>query len=257
MYAHKRSVFFGLTMLGGLLLTVGCHKHPPRAPAPAAPPPAPAPAPPSQPTVNLAVAPATIEKGQSSTITWSTTSATEVEITPGIGKVEPSGTTTVSPADSTTYILTATGPGGRATTSARLTVAAAPPPVTPGPPSEVEEQQMFDSEVRDAYFDFNKSDIREDAQQTLNANAAFFKAHTNINFTIEGHCDERGSEEYNLGLGERRAEAAKQFLVNLGVSAVRIFTISYGKERPQCNEQTEECWQKNRRAHFKMGRESK
>ena len=257
MYAHKRSVFFGLTMLGGLLLTVGCHKHPPRAPAPAAPPPAPAPAPPSQPTVNLAVAPATIEKGQSSTITWSTTSATEVEITPGIGKVEPSGTTTVSPADSTTYILTASGPGGRATTSARLTVAAAPPPVTPGPPSEVEEQQMFDSEVRDAYFDFNKSDIREDAQQTLNANAAFFKAHTNINFTIEGHCDERGSEEYNLGLGERRAEAAKQFLVNLGLSADRIFTISYGKERPQCNEQTEECWQKNRRAHFKMGRESK
>ena len=257
MYAHKRSVFFGLTMLGGLLLTVGCHKHPPRAPAPAAPPPAPAPAPPSQPTVNLAVAPATIEKGQSSTITWSTTSATDVEITPGIGKVEPSGTTTVSPADSTTYILTATGPGGRATTSARLTVAAAPPPVTPGPPSEVEEQQMFDSEVRDAYFDFDKSDIREDAQQTLNANAAFFKAHTNINFTIEGHCDERGSEEYNLGLGERRAEAAKQFLVNLGLSADRIFTISYGKERPQCMEQTEECWQKNRRAHFKMGRESK
>ena len=257
MYAHKRSVFFGLTMLGGLLLTVGCHKHPPRAPAPAAPPPAPAPAPPSQPTVNLAVAPATIEKGQSSTITWSTTSATDVEITPGIEKVEPSGTTTVSPADSTTYILTATGPGGRATTSARLTVAAAPPPVTPGPPSEVEEQQMFDSEVRDAYFDFDKSDIREDAQQTLNANAAFFKAHTNINFTIEGHCDERGSEEYNLGLGERRAEAAKQFLVNLGVSADRIFTISYGKERPQCSEQTEECWQKNRRAHFKMGRESK
>jgi len=257
MYSHKRSYILGLTILGGLLLAVGCHKKPVQAPPPAAPPPAPAPAPPAEPTVNLSVTPATIEKGQSATVTWSTTDATDVEITPGIGKVEPSGTSTVSPPDSTTYILTATGPGGRKTTSVRLTVAAPPPPVTPGPPSEVEEQQMFDSEVRDAYFDFDKSDIREDAQQTLNANAAFFKAHTNINFTVEGHCDERGSEEYNLGLGERRAEATKQFLVNLGVSADRIFTISYGKERPQCTEQTEECRQKNRRAHFKMGREGK
>src|SRR2546427_12650952 len=103
MYAHKRSVIFGLTMLGGLLLTVGCHKHPPRAPAPAAPPPAPAPAPPSQPTVTLAVAPATIEKGQPSRITWSRTRATDVEIAPGIGKEEPWGTNTASPADSATY----------------------------------------------------------------------------------------------------------------------------------------------------------
>jgi peptidoglycan-associated lipoprotein len=260
MFAHKRNLILSLTILGGLLVTAGCHKKEVRAPAaPAAPPPAPAaPAPPPQPTVSLTVSPATVEKGQSATLAWTTTNATDVEITPDIGKVGPSGSSSVSPTDSTTYILTATGPGGRATESARLTVSApAPPPVTPGAESEVQEEQMFETEVRDAYFDFNKSDIREDAQQTLTANAAFFKAHPNLNFTVEGHCDERGSEEYNLGLGERRAESAKEFLVNLGVSADRIFTISYGKERPQCTDHTEECWQKNRRAHFKMGRESK
>jgi len=260
MFMRKRSLMIS-SVLGCLALTLGgCHKKEVRAPAvDTTPPPAPAaPAPPPKPEVTLSVSPATIDKGQSATLAWSTTNATDVAVSPNIGKVDPSGTAMVSPSDSTTYILTATGPGGTASQSARLTVSPPPPPpVTPGAESEVQEQQMFDSEVRDAYFDFNKSDIRQDAQQTLNADATFFKAHPSIHFTVEGHCDERGSEEYNLGLGERRAEAAKEFLVNLGVSPDRIFTISYGKERPQCTDHTEQCWQKNRRAHLKMGQESK
>jgi peptidoglycan-associated lipoprotein len=129
-----------------------------------------------------------------------------------------------------------------------------PPPPPPAPkPVEVSEEELFGQNVKDAYFDYDKSDIRPDAQQTLTADADFLKAHPGIRFTIEGHCDERGSEEYNLGLGDRRANAAKNFLVNLGVSADRIGTISYGKSRPTCTESNEDCWQKNRRGHFRFG----
>jgi peptidoglycan-associated lipoprotein len=165
----------------------------------------------------------------------------------------------VTPQDSTTYTLTVTGPGGTNTGTARVTVTVPPPPPPPPPPKPVEisEEELFEKTVRDAYFDYNKSDIRADAQQTLTTDADFFKAHAGVKFTIEGHCDERGSEEYNLGLGDRRANAAKNFLVNSGVSADRISPISYGKSRPVCTESNEECWQKNRRAHFRLGTEAK
>jgi len=119
------------------------------------------------------------------------------------------------------------------------------------------QEKSFENEAKSAYFDFDKSGIRPDAQQTLTADADFFKAHQGVKFTIEGHCDERGSEEYNLGLGDRRATAAKNFLVNLGISADRISMISYGKSRPVCSEHNEGCWQKNRRAHFRFGTETK
>ena len=120
---------------------------------------------------------------------------------------------------------------------------------------------MFAQNVKDAYFDFDKSDIRPDAQQVLGANADFLKQHPTIKFTIEGKCDDRGSEEYNLGLGDRRATAAKNFLVNAGVTADVILTISYGKSRPVsgCDQsaKTEDCWQQNRVDHFQIGAESK
>lgn len=130
----------------------------------------------------------------------------------------------------------------------------APPPP---PPPTVSEEDLFKQNIKDAFFDFDKSDIRPDAQTALNADADFLKQHPNIKFTIEGHCDERGSEEYNLGLGQRRADAAKNYLVNLGISADNITTISYGKDRPFCTEHNEECWQQNRRAHLVFGTESK
>jgi peptidoglycan-associated lipoprotein len=106
--------------------------------------------------------------------------------------------------------------------------------------------------VRDIYFDYDKSDIREDAKATLNEAADFLKQNSSIKISIEGHCDERGSEEYNLGLGDRRAVATKNYLGSLGVSGDRMNTISYGKERPQCHEATEDCYQRNRRAHSVM-----
>lgn len=100
------------------------------------------------------------------------------------------------------------------------------------------------------YFDFDKSDLRSEAREQLARNAEFLKEHPNLGVTVEGHCDERGTNEYNLALGQRRATTAKDYLMSLGVAADRLKTISYGEERPVCTESTEGCWQRNRRAHM-------
>ena len=112
--------------------------------------------------------------------------------------------------------------------------------------------QLFQQNVRDAFFDYNKSDVRPDARTALLNDAEFLRSHPDIRFVVEGHCDERGSEEYNLGLGDRRAAAAKRYLVSLGITDSRIQTTSYGKEHPFCAEHDEACWQENRRGHMTM-----
>lgn len=113
------------------------------------------------------------------------------------------------------------------------------------------------SGVQDAYFDYDKSDIRDDARAALTKDAdalkTIFGQLPSATVMVEGNCDERGSAEYNLGLGDRRATSAKDFLVSLGVPADKLKTISYGKEKPVCTESNEECWQKNRRVHFGAG----
>ena len=254
MLQQKRSLALLAGLLGLVLLASACHKKQVAAAPPSAPP---APSTPA-PTVHLTAEPSTIERGQSVTLSWTSQNATDLTLDPGVGKVQAQGSTTVTPQDSTTYTLTGTGPGGSQTATARVTVTVPPPPPPPPPPqAEVSEEDLFTQNVKDAYFDFDKSDIRPDAQQVLTSDSDFLKPHTGIKFTIEGHCDERGSEEYNLGLGDRRATAAKNFLVNLGVSTDRINTISYGKDRPVCTDSNEDCWQKNRRAHFHFGTETK
>jgi peptidoglycan-associated lipoprotein len=105
-------------------------------------------------------------------------------------------------------------------------------------------------ELADVFFDFDKYDIRPGDAKTLDANATWLKSNPNHLLLIEGHCDERGTNEYNLALGERRAKSTMNYLVSQGVQANRITIISYGEERPQCTEHTESCWAKNRRAHF-------
>jgi peptidoglycan-associated lipoprotein len=106
------------------------------------------------------------------------------------------------------------------------------------------------SPLKDVYFDFDKFDLRADARETLKANWAWLKANPSAQVQLEGHCDERGTTEYNLALGSKRAQSVKDYLVTLGATADRLSTISYGEELPVCREQTEECWQKNRRARF-------
>jgi peptidoglycan-associated lipoprotein len=114
-------------------------------------------------------------------------------------------------------------------------------------PSKVEEiSGMFE----DIHFDFDKYDIREDARPVLKKVSDYLIKNATQGILIEGHCDERGTSEYNLGLGDRRAKATRDYFVSLGVPSSRIEMISYGKEKPLCNEHTEECWAKNRRSHF-------
>ncbi len=102
----------------------------------------------------------------------------------------------------------------------------------------------------DVYFDFDKYELKPEARERLARNAQFMQEHPEFIFTIEGHCDERGTNEYNLALGDRRAAAARNYLTSLGVDASRMSTISYGEERPQCTDSDESCWRLNRRAHF-------
>jgi peptidoglycan-associated lipoprotein len=102
----------------------------------------------------------------------------------------------------------------------------------------------------DVYFDYDKYDLRSEARDRLARNADFMGAHPDFIFTIEGHCDERGTNEYNLALGDRRAAAARNYLSSLGVDSSRMSTISYGEERPQCFDSEEACWRLNRRATF-------
>lgn len=138
-----------------------------------------------------------------------------------------------------------------------------PEPVEEAPVPEMEEggevaikgkEEMREfvpsQQVMDIYFEFDQYVIRSDARKTLFKNAKILKNGNYKKIVIEGHCDERGTSTYNLALGERRAEATKRYLVSLGVDSRKISIISYGKEKPFCNEHNEDCWQQNRRAHF-------
>lgn len=231
--------------LGAILFLGACHKK--AAPAPPPPPP-----PPPTPTATLTANPETIDKGQSTTLTWQTSNATDVSIE-GIGAIQPNGSQQVTPTESTTYTLTAKGVGGTQTATARVTVNAPPPPPPPPAPSLTEEQ-LFAQNVKDVYFDYDKSDVRPDQQSLVQADAAFLQQHPNMSVTVEGHCDERGSTEYNLALGDNRASAVKNALVAAGVPADRIKTVSFGKEKPFCTESNEACWQQNRRGHFVLNK---
>ena len=244
MYLASRSLYrAGLyVMLAAAVLAFGCKKPP----KPQPPPPAPAPAP-ARPTVTLQASPTSINKGESANLSWNSTDATQLTIAPDVGDVTAQGSTKVTPSDTTTYTITATGPGGSASAAATVSVNAPPPPP---PPPQIDLDKLFPQEVRDAYFDYDKADIRPDARVALSTTADFLKKYPSIRATIEGHCDERGSTEYNLGLGDRRANAVKQYIVSLGIPADRVNVVSFGKEKPFCMESTEACWQQNRRGHF-------
>jgi peptidoglycan-associated lipoprotein len=126
------------------------------------------------------------------------------------------------------------------------TVAPAPAPAPPAPPKEY----RSNAALKQIFFAFDRSNVRPDDARTLDASAAYLKANPNLLVLIEGHCDERGTSEYNLALGERRAKAAMNHLVSNGIEASRITTISYGKERPVCTEKNEACWSRNRNDTF-------
>ena len=230
-------------ILGAIMMLGACKKK-------AAPPPPPPPPPPPSPTASISANPNSVDKGMSTTLTWQTTNATDVSID-GIGAVQPNGSQEVTPTDSTTYHLVAKGAGGTQEATARVTVNAAP---APPPAASLSDEELFARNVKDVYFDYDSDAVRPDQQSSVQGDAQFLGQHSNIQITIEGHCDERGSTEYNLALGDRRANSVKNALTAAGVSVSRIKTISYGKEKPFCTESNESCWQQNRRGHFTQTR---
>jgi peptidoglycan-associated lipoprotein len=230
--------------LAAVLMVSACAKKP----VAKAPPPPPPPV--AAPTATLTANPNTVNPGQASTLSWNTTNATDISID-GIGKVGSSGSTQVVPTQSTTYRLVAKSEGGTQEATARITVN--PPPAPAPAPSNEGDAQLFQQSIKDVFFDYDSYDVTGNYTQVLQQDARFLQQHPNMGFTIEGHCDERGSTEYNLALGDNRAVAVKNALVSMGIPASRIKTISYGKEKPFCSESTEACWQQNRRAHFVYG----
>jgi peptidoglycan-associated lipoprotein len=199
----------------------------------------------------ITATPAVISAGDQVQLSWRTSDANSVSID-GIGDVPTSGVKTVTPTATTTYHLVARGDGGSADASATVTVN--PPPAVSVPSTTMSAEEDFKAHVQDIFYDYDTYDIRSDAQATLSRDAAYLGSHPEVKVVIGGYCDERGSNEYNLALGQNRADAAKNALVTAGVAASRIRVISYGKEKPFCSESTEECWQQNRRAGFTLDR---
>jgi peptidoglycan-associated lipoprotein len=213
-----------------------------------------------KPQTEFAAEPTTIDRGGSALLRWNVTGANYISIDT-FGAVQASGSRSVTPYATTTYHLIADGPSGRSTAEATVTVNPGNPPPPPNSgsattttTSNLSLPDRLAQQVQDAFFAYDQYAVEADAQTTLTKDAAAIKSiltdFPTASLIIEGHCDERGSAEYNIGLGDRRATSAKEFLVQLGVPADKLRTVSYGKERPQCMEQTEDCWARNRRAHI-------
>jgi peptidoglycan-associated lipoprotein len=234
MRAHYLAISSALT---SLCLLSGCAKHMTTM--------VPTPPPPQAPTVSLTATPGSIQQGQSAELSWHAENATDASIT-GLGAVSFTGSRSITPPTSTTYTLVAKGPGGTRETSARVTVNVA----SATSRSELSDQELLSRNVKDVFFDYDQYSIRNDQSQQVDSDAQFLMQHPELKVVIEGHCDERGSEDYNLALGDSRANTVKQALVSRGVKPDQISVISYGKEKPFCTKEDEQCWQQNRRDHF-------
>jgi peptidoglycan-associated lipoprotein len=168
-----------------------------------------------------------------------------------MGAMPASGSATVTPSESATYRLTAKGPGGVLEADARITVAA-PGSSAEGPTAGNDEELFLSGESPrfDIFFEFNESSITENQFVTIKSDAQFLKQHPDLRIVVEGHCDQTGSSEYNLALGDRRANMVKSALEKAGVSSSRMRSISYGKEQLFCEEETDACLRQNRRVHI-------
>jgi peptidoglycan-associated lipoprotein len=244
----RKSILIPVALLAVMVAVSGCKKKmAPLGPNDTAPPTSnSAPTPVAQ----LTATPSVVSAGDQVQLSWRTTDATTVSID-GIGDVPTSGVKTVTPTATTKYHLVGRGEGGSADATATVTVNA--PPAVSVPTTSMSAEDEFKANVQDIFYDYDTYEIRTDAQATLSRDAAFLGSHPELKIVIGGYCDERGSNEYNLALGQNRADAAKNALITAGVGASRIRVVSYGKEKPFCSESTEECWQ-NRRAGFTLDR---
>jgi peptidoglycan-associated lipoprotein len=243
---RRNRILVPVVLLVALIAVAGCKKKVTPPPAPTAPPVA-VPAP----TAKIAASPTMVTAGDQVVLTWSTTNATTASID-GLGDV-PNLRSEDRDANQSRPIIICWPRGRRhcrcLCSRYRKCTAASGSAV-----NNMSAEEEFKANVQDIFFDYDKYDVRSDAQTTLEHDSAYLTSHPSVKVLIGGYCDERGSNEYNLALGQNRAESAKKALVNAGVAASRIRVISYGKERPFCTESTESCWQKNRRAGFSLDR---
>ena len=260
MKANVQLMLMGMSL--ATLIGTGCKKPPPPPP-----PPAPktvvekVPEPPAKPAIlSFTAGPSTVTQGSPSTLRWEITNATDISIDQGIGTLTAaSGSRSVTPSVDTTYTLVAKGLGGTTSASVTVNVRAADKPIAPPPPPSTKTitrtfSESISQDLKDAYFDYDQFTMRDDSRSVLTQDSESLKSILGSfnagNVILEGHCDERGSGEYNLALGDKRAQSALDFLKGLGVTTDRLKTVSYGKDRPQCTDASEDCYQKNRRVHF-------
>jgi peptidoglycan-associated lipoprotein len=238
-----------------LSLAAGCHKK--QGPDPNSMGPVTAPVTATPPTASLTADPVAIDLGQSVVLNWRTQNANVVSID-GIGQVNANGTQTVAPSNSTNFHLIAKGDGGSTEANVRVTVnvpvAPTPPPADASANADLTSDSAFHQAVADVFFDYDSYELRPDGQTAVSAAATYLNAHPAVKVVIGGYCDDRGSAEYNLALGENRANSAKSALVSAGIAASRIRVVSFGKEKQFCTDETESCWQQNRRAQFSVDR---
>jgi peptidoglycan-associated lipoprotein len=252
MNAHRTTFWNKAALVAtlALLAASGCHKKqaapPPAAMAPEATTP--------PPTASITADPAAIDLGQSVVLNWRTSNATSVSID-GIGEVPVNGTQTVSPSSSTNFHLVAKNDGGTTEANVRVTVRVPEVPAAPADnSSDMGSDAIFHAKVQDIFFGYDSFDLTPQADSSITSAAAYLNANPAIKILIGGYCDDRGSAEYNITLGENRANAAKTALVSAGIAGNRIRVVSYGKEKQFCSEETESCWQQNRRDQFSIDR---
>jgi peptidoglycan-associated lipoprotein len=252
MKAHRTSLWNKAALLAtvALFAASGCGKKhtapPPAAMAPSGPTMLP-------PTASITADPLSIDLGQSVVLNWRSTNATSVSID-GIGEVPVNGTQTVSPSSSTNFHLVAKNDGGTTEANVRVTVRVPEVPAAPADTSGGGSDAEFHAHVQDIFFGYDSYDLTPQSDTAISSSAAYLNAHPGIKILIGGYCDDRGSAEYNITLGENRANAAKTALVAAGVSGERIRVVSYGKEKQFCTDETESCWQQNRRDQFSIDR---
>jgi peptidoglycan-associated lipoprotein len=212
------------------------------------------------PTITLSADRATITAGETVTLSWQSTNATTVVLDNSIGNVATSGTRQLSPQTTTSYSAIARGAGGSATSAAvRIAVNNPVPPPQRSESSRTAANsrtptlaEQFQAAMQNILFDYDRSSIRATELPKLQAAAQWLSANRSVRLAIEGNADERGSQEYNIALGDERAAVVRKYLVDHGVLESRLDALSYGEERPLCRDQNEDCWQRNRRAQFTM-----
>lgn len=207
----------------------------------------------AMPTIEISASPSTVKRGADTTITWNSSNADSVTIDGGIGNVAASGSIQVNPLESTTYTATAHGSGGEAKASTRITVVRGDDkPAVKMTDIEALRKAIADGLIKPVFFAYDMAELGAESRATLESNAKYFREYPDARIIIEGHCDERGTEEYNLALGDRRAQVTRSYLVELGISADRLEPVSFGEERPFVQGSTEAAWSQNRRAHFSI-----